>query len=297
VNVQDMANFDCQVLNRDHWKHEPIRTLIKDSFIFLQYVKGDPGASQFIQYYLPEGKSENPDNFPYVAIVDPRTGEQVKVWLGRPFPGPDDLLKELREFLNRYSLAANSKNPVAKAKPQKPTKDVDKMTEEEMLEMALQNSLETAGGSSTKPSLHDPDQLTASMHEDGKGKERADEGIIDLSTPEPTPDTSLVSVFSRIPSDRPHQEPPNDPATTTRIRFRHPNGQIVRRFALTDPVQRIYEWLKASPIEGKEGVEFELKRPTADRSMPAGSLIENLQQTIQDADLKQAVVMVDFVED
>ncbi|PHH87050.1 hypothetical protein CDD83_9382 [Cordyceps sp. RAO-2017] len=114
VNLQDMNDFNCQALNRDIWKDEAVRDLVSENFIFLQYDKDFPDAEEYVTFYFPHQSHENPDNYPHVSIVDPRTGEQVKVWSGRPFPTAADFHAELAEFLDRYSLAANSKNPVAK---------------------------------------------------------------------------------------------------------------------------------------------------------------------------------------
>ncbi len=97
------------------------------------------------------------------------------------------------------------------------------------------------------------------------------------------------SPFTSISATNPHTEPAPDPATTTRIQFRHPNGRVVRRFALNDSVRRIYEWLKADPIESKEGAEFEL-------IFMQKNLLEHLQETIEQAGLKNGTVMVEFVE-
>ncbi|KAG6007311.1 hypothetical protein E4U21_006122 [Claviceps maximensis] len=296
VNLQDMNDFNCQALNRDIWKDAAVRDLVSENFIFLQYDKDYPDAEEYLTFYFPNQTHENPDNYPHVSIVDPRTGEQVKVWTGRPFPSATEFHAELAEFLDRYSLAANSKNPVAIATTRKPTVvDVDRMTEEEMLEMALQNSLAAAGGgeSSTSTSTtsnvhHDPDALTkppgtitrsGSDSGDDKGQEA------EVTSNE-------QNIFTLISSERSHTEPDNNPATTTRIQFRHPTGRVIRRFHLQDPVRRIYEWLKADPLDGKEGVQFELKK------MPQGQdLITSLEETIQESGLKQGTVMVEFIED
>lgn len=285
VNVQDMSDFACQTLNRDHWKDDNIKALLKEHFIFLQYEKNDPAGQEYIGFYFGQGY-ENPANYPYVSIIDPRTGEQVKLWSGTPFPLKAEFYSDLVEFLDRYSLAANSKNPVLKMKPKNKPVDVGRMTEEEMLEMALKNSLETNGGSS-KPSEQDPDELTQSNPDLGKGKEKATEDA--AGSPAAAPATQ--SPFSQISSDSPHVEPEHDPATTTRIQFRHPAGRVIRRFATGDPVRRIYEWLKAEPLEGKEGVAFELK------AQPGGDLIDKLDVTIEQAGLKQGTVMIEFLED
>jgi UBX domain-containing protein 7 len=98
--------------------------------------------------------------------------------------------------------------------------------------------------------------------------------------------------FDQISSSKPHIEPANDPKTTTRIQFKHPTGRVIRRFGIQDPVRRLYEWLKAEPLEGKDGVKFELKR------MPQGKdLLEDLDKTIDEAKLKQGTVMIEFIED
>ncbi|PNS20519.1 hypothetical protein CAC42_5969 [Sphaceloma murrayae] len=278
VNIQDPSIFDCQVLNRDIWKNTSIKDTVKENFIFMQYTKDDPRGSQYINYYFQA--RDNEDAYPHIAIVDPRTGEQVKVWSGAPVPKPSDFLMDLHEFLDRYSLKAFAKNPVATRKPEKKTKDVATMSEEEMLEMALQNSLQNGGGPSHK--VEDPDELTRSA----KGKEPVpplDDGIRINGKSE-----EELSPFERIPSDRVHEEP-TDPASSTRIQFRWSGGRVVRRFALSDNVQRLYEWLKASPLDDRSDVEFEL-------IAMGKNLIESLEQTVEQAGLKNGTIMIEYLE-
>ncbi|KAI2619280.1 hypothetical protein GGR54DRAFT_604160 [Hypoxylon sp. NC1633] len=297
VNLQKLEDFRCQVLNRDHWKIENIVSLIREHFIFLQYTLDDPLSQSYTTFYFANQAHEDENNYPHVSIIDPRTGEQVKVWSGESFPPPAQFHQDLVEFLDRYSLAANSKNPVVTTKPKTQSRDIGRMTEEEMLEMALQNSLNEEGGSSG-PSVQDPDALTKSHPDVGKGKDKAIDELFDA----PDGDDSLVempaqepiaaSPFTQISSSNPHTEPANDPATTTRIQFRHAGGRVIRRFAVADPVRRVYEWLKAEPLEGKDGVPFELK------AMPAGQdLIEDLDKSIEESGLKQGTVMVEYIEE
>lgn len=282
INVQDASVFDCQVLNRDLWKDSGVQDTVKEHFIFLQYSKDDPRAASYIQYYF-QG-SDVSDNYPHIAIVDPRTGEQMKIWSGPPLVKPADFLMQLHEFLDRYSLNHNVRNPVAKRKSEKKEKTVDAMTEEEMMEMAMRNSLGGAGESG--PAQEDPDDLTRST-EDVKGKSRAAEEDVSMNEPENTES----SPFASIPSDRPHTEPEADPVTTTRIQFRHPSGRVIRRFALSDPVQRIYEWLKAEPpLEDKAGVEFDLNNM-------GRNLIDQLPTSIAEAGLKNGTVMIGYMEE
>jgi hypothetical protein len=279
VNVQDPSIFDCQVLNRDLWKNKDIVVIIKEHFIFLQYAKDDSRGANYINYYF-QNSLHDQNAYPHIGIVDPRTGEQVKVWSGPPSPEPSEFLIQLYDFLDRYSLDPEKQNPVAKRKPERKREvDVNRMTEDEMLEIALQNSL-VENPDPTGPANQDPDELTKSIILD-KGKARATEDNHTNGT------TQSVSAFQQIASDRSHIEPPNDPVTTTRIQFRYSGGRLVRRFSLNDPIIRIYEWLKAEPLEGKEGQEFDL-------IFMSRNLIEALDQTIQEAGLKNGSIMVEF---
>lgn len=278
VNVQNQENFHCQVLNRDIWKmHSAIWHLVNENFVFMQYTDENIFSREYLNFYFRD--HENMESYPHVAIVDPRTGEQVKVWSGMPFPSAEDFHSQLVEFLDRYSLDSKSKNPVVKSKPRQPQAvDFDRMTEDEMLEIALQNSLANGGGSSIQPPrTEDPDALTKTPRPEDRE-----------ASPEQTKEPSR---FASISASNPHTEPEHDPAVTTRIQFRHPNGRIIRRFNTQDHVRRLFEWLKAEPMEGKESTEFELKR------MPQGQdLIESLDQTIEEAGLKQGTVMIEFID-
>ncbi|KAF2832120.1 hypothetical protein CC86DRAFT_280050 [Ophiobolus disseminans] len=283
VNIQDPAIFDCQRLNRDIWKNDEIKATVRENFIFMQYAKDDPRGQQYVNYYFHARDSS--DAYPHIAIVDPRTGEQVKVWSGPPIPEPVDFHAQLHEFLDRYSLDVKAKNPVAKRKAESKSKDVGRMTEEEMLEMALQNSMENGKG----PKDDDPDALTKSM-DNIKGKAPAQ------AEPQPEPVQEEASapsnpVFAAISAHTPHTEPTNtDAKITTRIQFRGPTGRLIRRFSLSDPVRRIYEWIKSdAPYEGKEGAEFDL-------TFMGKNLIENLDSTVEEAGLKGASIMVEFTE-
>ncbi|TKA27802.1 hypothetical protein B0A50_04903 [Salinomyces thailandicus] len=289
VNVQDPSIFDCQILNRDIWKNAQIRETIQEHFIFLQYNKDDPRGQEYIRYYF-ANQRDMEDAYPHIAIVDPRTGEQVKTWSGSPAPKAADFLMDLHEFLDRYSLSFERKNPV-QAKRKETRKDFGQMSEEEMLEMAMQNSLEKGSGRKEE----DPDALTKS---DAKGKAKMSEPEA-MDTTDMGPSTTNGSntqaadpivddtPFSRISATDPHTEPTSGGPEITRIQFRYSGGRIVRRFNLEEPVRRIYEWLKAAPLEGREGKDFDLI------SM-GKNLIESLETSIGDAGLRNGTVMVEF---
>jgi hypothetical protein len=282
VNIQDPAIFDCQILNRDIWKNNDIKLTVRENFIFMQYAKDDPRGQQYINYYFHARDSQ--DAYPHIAIVDPRTGEQVKVWSGPPVPNPVEFHAQLHEFLDRYSLKANAKNPVANRKPERKKVDVGRMTEEEMLEMALQNSMDNATG----PKDDDPDALTKESSSSGKGKAKVEE---EAESTETATNGAADSPFGQISDTNPHEEPPaGDAKVVARIQFRGPSGRpIVRRFNLADPVRRLYEWIKAeNPWEGKQGEEFDLV------SM-GKNLLDSLDLTIGEAKLGGASIMVEFI--
>jgi heat shock protein 1/8 len=100
INIQDPGIFDCLIVNRDLWKDPQIRDTIKRRFVFLQFNKENDGASQYIQRYFPT--YDKPDEYPHIAIIDPRTEQQVKLWSGPPSPRPEDFLFQLHEFLELY---------------------------------------------------------------------------------------------------------------------------------------------------------------------------------------------------
>ncbi|RMD43873.1 hypothetical protein DV735_g1226, partial [Chaetothyriales sp. CBS 134920] len=287
VNIQDGSIFDCQALNRDLWKNDGVVDTVKENFVFLQYSKDDPRADNYIQFYFQQ--HENADMYPHIAIVDPRTGEQIKVWT-RKMPSAAEFLMQLHEFLDRYSLDNNARNPVAKRKSEaKKQKPVDQLTEEEMLERALQASMAPhAGDRLQPPAVEDPDDLTRSIGDVRDLKSGGDPDSMSIYENGNDSASEQASVFSTIPSNQPHAEPPQGPGIT-RIQIRHPAGRLVRRFSQDDPVQRIYEFLKAEPLEGREGQDFELV------SM-GKNLLESRHETIEAAGLKNGTVMVEFLD-
>ncbi|CAM6001387.1 unnamed protein product [Sphagnum balticum] len=73
VNIQNRAEFNCLVLNRDIWSHASVKSIIMEYFIFWQMDYNTPDGQRFIQFY-------NVTRFPYVAVIDPRTGEMLRSW-------------------------------------------------------------------------------------------------------------------------------------------------------------------------------------------------------------------------
>ncbi|XP_043278787.1 UBX domain-containing protein 7 [Venturia canescens] len=71
VNVQNSQEFACQILNRDVWPNSQIREIIKDHFVLWQVLSTTSDGKRYIDFY-------NVTNYPYLAIIDPRTGECMR---------------------------------------------------------------------------------------------------------------------------------------------------------------------------------------------------------------------------
>ena len=73
VNIQDACEFQCQVLNRDVWSNAAVKTILREHFIFWQQYKESEDAQRYLTFYPVS-------DWPYVAILDPRTGEHLVTW-------------------------------------------------------------------------------------------------------------------------------------------------------------------------------------------------------------------------
>ncbi|KAF3165710.1 hypothetical protein EYR41_000473 [Orbilia oligospora] len=301
VNIQDSTVFDSQVLNRDIWKDPAIRSTIQENFIFLQHTNDSVDGIHYINLYLNASRYVTVD-YPHIGIIDPRTGELLKSW--SRVPDKNEFLMQLHEFLERYSLDPSVKMPVQQ-KPKEKSRGVEHMTEEEMMQLALQQSLGVGATQAENGESEDPDLLTRK-----EGKQKAvgegdlinlDEDIADAPPAAPTPAepsaAEPVSVFASIAKNKHHSEPPAGAPAVTRVQFRLPDGaRVVRRFTLADSVERIFEYVKADLLPeqatktGDEGLadkEFELK-------CLGKNLIDHLDVSIEEAGLKMATIMVDI---
>ncbi|KAI5783559.1 hypothetical protein EDC01DRAFT_211300 [Geopyxis carbonaria] len=287
VNVQDQSVFDSQILNRDIWKTPEVKSTIRENFIFLQMNREGKDARDYIRLYIPRAADPNMRSatnnlFPHIAIIDPRTGEQVKVWTEMPKTSME-FVHQLHEFLERYSLRVDAKNPVQRKT--KPKVDVEHMTEDEMLQMAMQASLDPGASASAG---QDPDALTK------------DEGdLMDFEDEVTAKGKSVeLSPFQKIANDRNHSEPPNGPQCT-RIQFKmHDGTRVVRRFLLSDTVERLFEYVKADLLPEQQAKKGEEVSTNKEFELVAMSkrLIDILDQTVEEAGLKMGTIMVETLE-
>lgn len=88
VNLQDPSEFSCQALNRDVWRDTSVKGIIKDAFVFMQLGHDTPQGKRYSNYYPV-------DKYPHIAVLDPRTGERIKVFtIGSTLLAPQDFLQE-----------------------------------------------------------------------------------------------------------------------------------------------------------------------------------------------------------
>lgn len=70
LNVQNQSDFACQCLNRDLWREDAVKEIIKANFLFVQLYFDSIEGKKMINYY-------RITSYPFIAILDPRTGENV----------------------------------------------------------------------------------------------------------------------------------------------------------------------------------------------------------------------------
>lgn len=70
VNVQNQIEFNCQSLNRDVWSDDTVKEIVRENFVFIQIYCDSLDGKKLINYY-------NITSYPFVAILDPRTGEKL----------------------------------------------------------------------------------------------------------------------------------------------------------------------------------------------------------------------------
>ena len=106
VTIHNPVEFVCQRLNRDLWSNEIVISLVKESFIFMQFNSSSHQGREHKTYYPFD------ETFPYICIIDPLTGELV--WKSHTVSDPEDFFSQVMEFLESHQMHAMPK-PVSKS--------------------------------------------------------------------------------------------------------------------------------------------------------------------------------------
>lgn len=157
VNVQNVQEFVCQTLNRDIWSNQTVKNMIKEHFVFWQVYHDSDEGQRYMQFYKVL-------DWPYVAIIDPRTGENLVVWNK---VDPLSFCDLVTEFLARHPPIDGSFTPPRKKskmeleEPPIPIPPIIESildaSEDTQMEAAIKASLvDTSGGQSSSQTVCKP---------------------------------------------------------------------------------------------------------------------------------------------
>ncbi|XP_014666572.1 PREDICTED: UBX domain-containing protein 7-like [Priapulus caudatus] len=126
VNIQNVREFPCQVLNRDVWSSDAVRLIIKEHFVFWQVYHDSSEGERFLQFY-------KVTEYPYVAILDPRTGENLSIWHRVDAP---TFCESVTDFISQH--------PTIQASPPNAEPPRKKICSESILDASEDSQLEAA---------------------------------------------------------------------------------------------------------------------------------------------------------
>eukprot|EP00178_Gracilaria_changii_P000024 TRINITY_DN1000_c0_g1_i1.p1 TRINITY_DN1000_c0_g1~~TRINITY_DN1000_c0_g1_i1.p1 ORF type:complete len:339 (+),score=110.98 TRINITY_DN1000_c0_g1_i1:823-1839(+) len=102
VNMQRADVFACHAMNRDVWSDAPLQQLLASHFVFVQRDERSEEGERYRRFYPYR-------SVPHVAVIDPRSGERVRVWGGDGEAVARELLvSELEDFVGSNSVLDDS---------------------------------------------------------------------------------------------------------------------------------------------------------------------------------------------
>ncbi|KAJ1801488.1 UBX domain protein Ubx2 [Coemansia sp. RSA 2399] len=100
VNLQNVSDFMCQALNRDIWRKDVIKEVIKRNFVFLQRSIDTAEGSRLSNMY-------RVNTYPFIAVIHPKTGELKKTFTR--IASMTDILEDLTNFTIDNSMVRKGK--------------------------------------------------------------------------------------------------------------------------------------------------------------------------------------------
>ncbi|KAJ1651636.1 UBX domain protein Ubx2 [Dispira simplex] len=271
VNIQKVSEFACQVLNRDLWSDTAVKQVVQENFVFLQYGNDSVDGTRYTAFYPVQ-------RYPHIAIIDPRTGERVKVW-DQPLT-PADFLQEITDFLDSSTWLQQTTIDSKRQRLPESSVDISNMTEEEQLDATIRASLaenQTSTATSTTASPGPSKQPGTTAVPSSPVPSEVDQDYDQTN--------ELEAKYHSIPADE-GTEPPTSASETTRIQFRLPDGsRVIRRFAKQALVKDLVAFIKAKvPCAEEEVVNILYHRE---------NLLDKIHLTIAEAGLQNASITVD----
>ena len=144
VNIQDPREFQCQTLNRDIWSAEKVKTAVRANFVFWQQYKESELAQRYMTFYPIH------EQWPHVAVLDPRTGEQLIVW--NSVGDAKSFCQLVAEFLTIHPNfgADQKKSTTAKSNADDEEPTILDANEDDQLAAAIQASLAESSKANNK---------------------------------------------------------------------------------------------------------------------------------------------------
>lgn len=93
VSLHNEREFACFALVRDVWNHHAVQEIVGEHFALAQFGMGTPEGERFARLY-----HVTPNTWPFVAVIDPRTGEQLATIAGTH--DPDAFLERLSDIIS-----------------------------------------------------------------------------------------------------------------------------------------------------------------------------------------------------
>lgn len=94
VTIFKSDEFACQVANRDLWNNQAVQEVVQGTFTFVLLYWDSEECLRFITNYglSPMFSTADAEElakcFPFIAIIDPLTGEKILEWIGRNWTVP-----------------------------------------------------------------------------------------------------------------------------------------------------------------------------------------------------------------
>ncbi|GAB6020566.1 UBX domain-containing protein 7 [Chamberlinius hualienensis] len=202
VNIQNVQEFTCQVLNRDVWSNPAVKNIIKENFIFWQIYHDSEEGVRYMQFYKVV-------EWPYVAIIDPRTGENVVSWNKIEAASFCELVSD---FITRNPSLDGSESDLRPTKKPRTDSIID-ASEESQLEAALKASLVE-----TSCALPDSTQSTNKWETSSFGLSDEEDDELEAFDADDSDESQLTSSSSNTTMKEPESKtppPPQIPPSTT----------------------------------------------------------------------------------
>ncbi|XP_078613223.1 UBX domain-containing protein 7-like isoform X2 [Branchiostoma floridae x Branchiostoma japonicum] len=226
VNVQNVQEFPCQQLNRDVWSNGLVKSIVQEHFVLWQVYHDSAEGQRYIQFY-------KVDTFPYIAVLDPRTGERLAEW---NTVDPTAFIDMATTFLTDHgALDGESRSP-----PKKRTKreSIIDASEDSQLEAAIAASLQETEATSGKPDNKTNDSSSESELEITDDESDTFHSV----NGESSDDNSDVEVERIVTPD------PKDKVQSSNVKVQSSNGHAQTSDSRTEESERTQE---SSGVEEK----------------------------------------------